>query len=145
MLGLLMPLAGLLGLEVEDLSQRIKGLAISYALVALLGAIGIGFLIAAIHITLAAGIGLLPATLVMGGIFLALAVAVYLGVTIAEGKRRRRMAQRRRTTDTSAYVTTAALTALPLLTRSSLLVKLGIPAAALTALALMREKNTPDS
>jgi hypothetical protein len=37
------------------------------------------------------------------------------------------------------------LTALPLLTRSPLLVRLGIPAAALTALALLREKDAPDS
>jgi hypothetical protein len=87
----------------------------------------------------------LPATLIMAGSFLALALFTYIGLSIGENRRRKRMSERRRASDAGAFLTTAALTALPLLTRSPLLVRLGIPAAALTALALLREKDAPDS
>lgn len=145
MLGLLMPLAGLLGLEAEGLGRRAKGLAIAYALMLIFGIIGAGFLIGAAHIALTDAVGLLLATLIMAGIFLALALFVYLVHAVNESKRRKRLAERRRASDTGAFVTTAALTALPLLIRSPLFVRLGIPAAALTALALLKEKDAPDS
>lgn len=145
MLGLLMPLAGLLGLEAEGLGQRVKGLAIAYALVLILAVIGIGFLIAAAHIALTDVLGLLPATLIMAGAFLLLALIVYIVHAVGENRRRKRLAERRRASDAGAFITTAALTALPLLTRSPLFLRLGIPAAALTALALLKEKDSPDS
>ena len=145
MLGLLMPLAGLLGLEVEGLSQRLKGLAIVYALILVCAAIGFGFLIAAGYIALSDAVGPLTATLILAGAFLTVALAVYIGFAISESNRRKRLAERRRSSDAGAFLTTAALTALPLLTRSPMLLRLGIPAAALTVLALLREKDTPDS
>jgi hypothetical protein len=145
MLALLGPLLGILGLEVGDIGKRAKGLAIVYALVAIFGAIGLGFLVAAGHIALSAAVGLLQATLIMAGGFLALALAVYVGFAISESRRRKRLAERRRASDAGAFFTTAALTALPLLTRTPLLVRLGIPAAALAALALLRDRDTPDS
>jgi len=145
MLGLLMPLAGLLGLEVEGLSQRLKGLAIVYALILVCAAIGFGFLIAAGYIALSEAVGPLTATLILAGAFLAVALTVYIGFAISESNRRKRLAERRRSSDAGAFLTTAALTALPLLTRSPMLLRLGIPAAALTVLALLREKDTPDS
>lgn len=145
MLGLLMPLAGLLGLEVEGLGKRVKSLALVYGLIAIFAAVGFVFLIAAGYIALVDAMGLLPATLVMAGSFLALALVFFIGLSIGESRRRKRMAERRRSTDQTAFITTAAMTALPLLTRSSLLLKLGIPAAAITALALLRDKNSPDS
>lgn len=145
MLGLLTPLAGLLGLEVKDFGQRIKGLAIAYSIIALLAMIGLCFLIAAAYIAMVDIFGLLPATLIMSGIFLVLALAVYLGLAIGENRRRRVLAEKRRTTDTSAFLGTAALTALPLIARSPMLLKLGIPAAAIAALALLRDRDGSDS
>jgi len=145
MLGLLMPLAGLLGLEVEGLSQRVKGLAIVYALILVCVVIGLGFLIAAGYIALSDLVRPLTATLILAGSFLAIALIVYIGLAISESNRRKRLAERRRSSDAGAFLTTAALTALPLLTRSPMLVKLGIPAAALAALVLLRDKDTPDS
>ena len=145
MLGLLMPLAGLLGLEVEGLSQRVKGLAIVYALILVCVVIGLGFLIAAGYIAFSDLVGPLTATLILAGSFLAVALLVYIGLAISESNRRKRLAERRRSSDAGAFLTTAALTALPLLTRSPMLVKLGIPAAALAALVLLRDKDTPDS
>lgn len=145
MLGLLMPLAGLLGLEVEGLSKRVKGLAIVYALILVCVVIGLGFLIAAGYIALSDLVRPLTATLILAGSFLAIALIVYIGLAISESNRRKRLAERRRSSDAGAFLTTAALTALPLLTRSPMLVKLGIPAAALAALVLLRDKDTPDS
>lgn len=145
MLGLLMPLAGLLGLEVEGLSQRVKGLVAVYALILVCAVMGVGFLIAAGYIALSEAVGPLTATLILAGSFLTVALAVYIGLAISESRRRKRLAERRRASDAGAFLTTAALTALPLLTRSPMLLKLGIPAAALTVLALLRDKDTPDS
>lgn len=145
MLGLLMPLAGLLGLELDEVSKRVKGLAIGYAIIGIFGAIGVGFLIAAGYIALGNVYGPIAAALIMAGVFLAVALVVYVSMAIAENARRKRMAERRRSSDSGAFITTAALTALPLLSRSSVLVKLGIPAAALAALALMRNKDTPEA
>lgn len=145
MLGLLMPLANLLGLEVEELGQRVKGLAVVYGIILIFGVIGLGFLIAAGHIALAQAVGLLPATLIMAGGFLAVALIVYIGLAISESRRKKRLAERRRSSDTGAFLTTAALTALPLLARSPMLVRLGLPAAAIAAFALLRNKDNPDS
>ncbi|MET0437667.1 MAG: hypothetical protein ABW043_09250 [Devosia sp.] len=145
MLGLLMPLAGLLGLEVEGIGQRVKGLAIVYALILIFAVIGFAFLLAAGFIALSDAVGPLTATLILAGSFLALALAVYIGLAISENRHRKRLAERRRSSDAGAFLTTAALTALPLLTRSPMLLRLGIPAAALTVLALLREKDAPDS
>ena len=145
MLGLLMPLAGLLGLEVEGLGQRVKGLAIVYALILVTAVIGFGFLIAAGYIALSDVLGPLTAALILAGSFLALALVVYIGLAISESQRRKRLAERRRASDTGAFLTTAALTALPLIARSPMLLRLGIPAAAITVLALLREMDSPDS
>lgn len=145
MLGLLMPLAGLLGIEIEELGQRVKGLIVVYALILVSAVIGLAFLITAGYIALSDALGPIYAALILAGSFLAFALAVYIGVSIGENRRRKRLAERRRSSDSGAFLTTAALTALPLLVRSPMLVKLGIPAAALTVLALLREKDSPDS
>ena len=145
MLGLLMPLAGLLGLEAEGLGKRLKGLAIAYAFIAILAVLGVGFLLAAGFIALSAELGALVAALIFAGAFLILALIVYLGLAISESKRRRLVVERKRSSETGAFLTTAALTALPLLARSPLLFKLGIPAAAIAAVALLRDKNPPNS
>jgi hypothetical protein len=141
MMNLLAPLAGLLGLEVEGLTQRVKSLAIGYALIALFGLVGLVFLIAAGYIALVDTIGLLPATLAMAGGFLVLALIFYIGLTMGESRRRRHVVEKKRSTETSAFLTTAAFTALPLLARSPMLVKLGLPAAAIAAFALLRDRK----
>lgn len=143
MLGVLVPLAGLLGLEVEGMGRRVKVLIAVYAAIALLAGIGTCFLIAAGYIALSELLGLLPATLVMAGIFLVLALLIYLGFAIAESRRRKHLAEKRRAADAGTFITTAALAALPLLARSPLVARLGLPAAAITALAMLRDKHTP--
>lgn len=145
MLNLLMPLAGLVGLEVEGLGQRIKGLAVVYAVILVFGAIGVGFLIAAGYIALAASVGPLYASLIMAGGFLAIALITLIGFSMAEAGRKRRLVEKRRASDSGAFLTTAALTALPLLARSPLVVKLGLPAAAIAAMTLLKDRNDHNS
>lgn len=137
-MGLIAPLAALLGLEVEDLVARAKASALTYGLIGVFLALAVGFLLAAGYMVLADAVGPVMAALIIAGVFLVLALAIYLGSLIGRGRRQRQLAERRRASETGAFLTTAALTALPLFTRSPLLLRLGLPAAVIAAIALMR-------
>jgi NADH:ubiquinone oxidoreductase subunit 6 (subunit J) len=143
-MNMLGPLAGLLGIEVEAITDRAKKLAIVYSVIALFLLIGCAFLIAAGFFALTIEVGPIYAALILGGGFLVLALAVFLGAQIGEGNRKRRVAERRRSSETGAFVTTAALTALPVLLRSPLIRTLGLPAAALAAFLLVRNADSKD-
>lgn len=144
MLALLAPIAGLLGVEVEGLKERMKTLVTAYAAIAVFAAIGIGFLIGAGYIALSDWIGPLYATLAMAGAFLFLALIIFLVISSGEARRQRKRVEKKRASETSAYLTTAALTALPLLARSPMLLRLGVPAVALAALAILRDRDRED-
>lgn len=140
-MGLIAPLAALFGLELESVAARARAAAIVYGLIAL-------FLLAAtISLTVAGYLALadlfspLIAALLMAGLFLVLALAVYAGMLIGRGRTRRHVAERRRASETGAFVTTAALTALPALLRAPALVRIGLPAAAIAAFALLRDRS----
>lgn len=143
-MGLIAPLAALFGLELENVAARAKAAAILY------GLMGLFLLTAAIFLTIAGYIALADlfspviAALILSGIFLLLALALYLGMLLSRGRERRAMAERRRSSESSAFLTTAALTALPVFLKSPMIVKLGLPAAAITAIALLRENNSSD-
>lgn len=143
-MGLIAPLAALFGLELENVAARAKAAAILY------GLMGLFLLGAAIFLTVAGYIALADlfspviAALILSGIFLLLALALYLGMLLSRGRERRAIAERRRSSESSAFLTTAALTALPVFLKSPMIVKLGLPAAAITAIALLRENNSSD-
>lgn len=137
-MNLFTPLAALLGIEAESIVARTKAAVVVYATIAVFCILAVSFLIAAAYIALAAAIGPLYASLAFAGVFAALALAVYVGALIAQGRRRKEMAQRRKSSEAGAFVTTAALTALPAIIRSPLLVRLGLPAAAVAALMIVR-------
>lgn len=141
---LLVPLASLLGIEVQSLAARARMLAVVYGLVAVFAATGLGFGVAALFMLIAAEIGPLWAALSMAGGFILLALALLLGVRIGDGRRKRRAVARRRSSEAGAFVTTAAISALPVLLRSPLIVKLGVPAAALAALAYLTSRDDPE-
>lgn len=143
-MNLLVPLAALLGIEVEAITDRAKKLAIVYAVISLFLLLGCLFLVAAGFFALATQIGPIYAALVLGGVFLVLALAVFAGAQIGESNRKRRTVERRRSSETGAFVTTAALTALPVLLRSPVIRKLGLPAAALAAFLLVRNADDDD-
>ena len=134
----LAPLAGLLGLEVENLTDRIKNAVILNSIIAAFALVGIGFLLAAGYMALALEVGGIYAALIFAAVFLVLSLAVYAGMRIGQGRRERELAVRRRSSETGAFVTTAAITALPILLRSPWVRTLGLPAAALAAFLLVR-------
>ena len=143
-MNLLAPLAALLGIEVEAITDRAKKLVIVYAVIGLFLLIGFSFLVVAGFFALTTQVGPIYAALILGGAFLVLALAVFLGAQIGEGNRKRRAAERRRSSETSAFVTTAALTALPVLMRSPAVRTLGLPAVALAAFFLARNADDKD-
>ena len=137
---MLAPLAALVGFEAERVASRAKSTAVTYGLMAAFGLVGIGFLVGAGYIALAAATSPLVASLIMGGVFILLALAVYLGIQIGEDRRKREAVERKHSNDTSAFVTTAALTALPALAKSPMMLRFGIPAA-IVAFLLMRDRD----
>lgn len=143
-MNLLIPLAGLLGIEVETLTERVRQTIVVNAIMVLFALAGLGFLVVAGFIAMAEAVGPVIAALVFAGGFLVLALAIYLGTRIGEGRRRREIAEKRRGSETSAFLTTAALTALPMLLRSPAFRTLGLPAAALAAFLLLRDNAAAD-
>lgn len=136
---LLVPLAALLGIEVESITARIRNTIIVNAVMLGLALIGTGFLLVAGFLALADLYGPIYAALILAGLFLVLALAVYLGTRIGENRHRRVVADKRKSTETSAFVTTAALTALPVVLKSPLGRAIALPAAAIAAYLLMRK------
>tara|TARA_R110002124_G_scaffold114535_31_gene269539 strand:- start:9936 stop:10373 length:438 start_codon:yes stop_codon:yes gene_type:complete len=137
----LTPLAGLLGMEVDHVTDRIKHAVVFNATMVILGLAAAGFLVAAGYMALATQIGGIYAALAFAAAFLLLALAVYLGKSIGDARRKRELAEKRRSSETSAFLTTATLTALPVLLRSPLVRTLGLPAAAIAAFLILGNKD----
>ena len=135
---LLAPLAALLGIEVEAITERVRNAIIVNAVMIGLALVGVSFLVAAGFFALADLYGVIYAALIFAGAFLLLALAVFLGTRIGDSRRRRELANKRRSSETGAFVTTAALTALPMLLKSPALRTLSLPAAAIAAYLLVR-------
>lgn len=135
---LLAPLAALLGIEVEAITERVRNTIIVNAVMIGLALVGVSFLVAAGFFALANLYGVIYAALILAAAFLLLALAVFLGTRIGESRRRRELADKRRSSETGAFVTTAALTALPMLLKSPALRTLSLPAAAIAAYLLIR-------
>ncbi|WP_052726687.1 hypothetical protein [Devosia epidermidihirudinis] len=143
-MNLLSSVAALLGIEVEAVTDRLKRTIIVNAIVAVFAAIGVAFLLAAGFFALTTVVGPIYSALIFGGGFVVLALAVFLGSKIGEGERHRKAVAKRRSSETGAFVTTAALTALPVLLKSPLVRRLGLPAAAVAAFLLVRNSDAKD-
>ena len=141
---LLTSLASLLGIEFETVSEQVKRKLIAGALMALMGLAGVIFLVIAGYVALSEQLGPVISALIFGGGFLVLTLAVYLGTRIGEARRQREAAERRRSSQTGAFLTTAALTALPVVLKSPWLRTLGIPAAAIAAILVASNSGDKD-
>lgn len=137
-MNLLVPLAGLLGIEMQSITERVRNAVILNAAIAILTIAGLVFLLIAGFLALADVLGPVYAALVFAAAFLVLALAVYLGSLIGKSRNRRAVVEKRRSAEASAFVTTAAVTALPALLKSPSLRTVGVPAAALAAFLLLR-------
>ena len=106
---LLAPLAALLGIEVEAITERVRNTIIVNAVMLVLALVGVSFLVAAGFFALADLYGVIYAALILAGAFLLLALAVFLGTRIGDSRRRRELANKRRSSETGAFVTTQAV------------------------------------
>ena len=123
----LAPLAALLGIEVDSLIIKLKRSAITYAVLALLALVALVFLLVAAHAALSYAIGPVWAALALAGVALLIAAIVWFSAQAAERARERRILEKRKSTDTSALLTTAAITALPMLIRNPALRMAAVP------------------
>ena len=138
------PLASLLGLEIEHITDRVKRAVILNGAMAIFGLVAAGFLLAAGFMALAEQIGGINAALAFAAVFLLLALIVYAGMSIADARRKRAIMEKRRSSETGALLTTAALTAVPVLLRSPLVRTLGLPVAALAAFLVVTNSGSKD-
>ena len=141
---LLGPLAALLGIEIEAITDRVRTLMIVYAVIAVLALTGAAFLLIAAYLGLAQQIGAIYSALAIAAIMLLVAGAVLIGVRMSESRRRREIALRRRSSEAGAFATTAALTALPAVVSSPSLRLLAIPAVAVAAFLFVRSARKGD-
>ncbi|RWE02284.1 phage holin family protein [Mesorhizobium sp.] len=123
--------------------QRTRTTAILYGLAGIFALSGVGFLVGAAYIWLAARYGALAASLGFGIGFLVIAGLILAIHKLTAGRRARRQARRRKA-DMTAVGVTAALALLPALAKS----KGGLgavlaPALALVAYAIYRENVKP--
>lgn len=135
---LLGPLAALLGIEIEAITNRVRTLMVVYAVVGALTLTGLIFLLVAAYLALAQFIGAIYSALAIAVVMLLIAGIMLLAIRMGESRRRREIAQRRRSSEAGAFATTAALTALPAVIRSPTLRLLALPAAAAAAFVLVR-------
>jgi uncharacterized integral membrane protein len=142
MLGLLYPIASLLGIEAGELIERAKKNGMLWAAIALFGAIALVFLLVAANTALTLWVGEIWAPLIIGGAAAVIAAAIYIVSRVTAEIAHRREVQRRRSAETTALVTTATVTAIPLLLKSPLMKTIGLPlGGALAALFVLSKTN----
>lgn len=124
---LLLPLASILGIEVDELIENFRKNAIAWGAIGLFGLVGLAFLLVAAHTALVAWIGPIWAPLAIAGFSLLVALVIYVVIRIIDDIASRREAQRRHAAETTALVTTAAMTALPMVMKSPLMKSVGLP------------------
>jgi len=140
-MGFLLPIASLLGIEVEELLDRVKKNAIAWSAVAIFALIGLSFILVAIANAATLAWGPIVGPLVVALIAILVAVVIWATMAILEGIEKRKALERRHSQEKTALVTTAALTALPMLLQSPLMRKVGIPVGGALAAAFLLSKS----
>lgn len=141
---LLVPLAGLLGIEIELLVQRLRQSAVIYGLIGLSALLALAFGLVALDLWLATLIGPILAALAIAGAFLVIALMAWLVLAVGNSRREKARALRKRSTDGTALITTAALTALPMLIGNPGVRRVGLPLGALAAVLLLMRGEGKD-
>jgi hypothetical protein len=142
MLSLLYPIASLLGIEAGELVERAKKNGLLWGAIALFGVIALVFALIAAHTALSLWAGPIYAPLIITAASLLIAVGIYVTSRVVAEVAHRREVQRRRSAEATALVTTATLTALPILLKSPLMRRIGLPlGGALAALFLLSKSG----
>lgn len=132
--------ASVLGIEVDELLEHVKKNAMAWSAVALFALIGLVFLLVGLNTWFTELWGPIIAPLVIGGAAVVVALGIYAAIAITDSIAKRRAAQRRNAAEKTALVTTAALTALPLVLKSDLMKRVGIPIGGALAAAYLLAK-----
>jgi|GEM_PF-630090 len=144
-MGLLTALAGLAGLEVSSLVEKLKRNAVLYALMAVFGLIGTVFLLVAAFLGLAQAVGPIWSAVILAAAGFVGMLIVYLWGQASYSAKQVQAEKRRRSGEATALMTSAALAAAPLLPalmRSRTLRKAGLPVAALAAAGVFLWENS---
>lgn len=137
--------ASVLGIEVDELLDHLKKNAMAWSTVALFALIGLAFLLVALHAWFALMWGPIVAPLLIGTGAIVVAFGCYAAIAITDSIARRHATQRRNSAEKTALVTTAALTALPLVMKSDLMKKVGVPIGGALAAAYLLAKPSGGS
>lgn len=144
MLALLGPLGALLGIEAASVKDKLKRQAVLWGTLGVLGLIAVAFVLVAVNTALAYAVGPVVAPLIIAGAALFIGVVVFLVFHFRETVEARNEAERKRSAEMTALITTAAITAIPLILPT--LRKVGVPAggAAAAIYALLQTKAFRD-
>ncbi len=141
-MALLLSLAQLLGIEVEELLEQFKKHAFAWVAIAIFALIGTIFLLVALSSWFTHMWGPIIGPLVIAGVALVIALAIYASLRAMGEVVHRREVQRRHSAEKTALMTTAALTALPVVLKSDVVRKIGIPiGGALVAAYLLSRRG----
>jgi hypothetical protein len=140
MLAILGPLGALLGIEAAAVKDRLKRQAMLFGLLGVLGIVALTFLLVAANTALSFAVGPIIAPLIMAGAALLIGLAVYFVFHLRETMESKREAEKKRSAEVTALITTAAITAIPLILPT--LKRVGVPAggAAAAIFSLLQAK-----
>ena len=140
MLALLGSLGALLGIEVASVKERLKRQALLWGTLGALGLTAVAFILVAVNSALTLALGPVVAPLVIAGAALFIAIAVFLIFHFRETVEAHNDAEKKRRAEVTALVTTAAITAIPLILPT--LKRIGVPAGwvAAAAYSLLQSK-----
>jgi choline-glycine betaine transporter len=142
-LGFLTPLAALLGLELEETKERLQHQTLFWGIIVLMSLIALVFLLIAANTGLTTVVGPIWAPLIIAGVALVLALIVFFIARDADAEAKALNEERRReTAATVRMAANAAASTMPVLLKSGLVRKVGIPAlAAAAAYFLTRSRD----
>jgi predicted tellurium resistance membrane protein TerC len=140
MLAILGPLAALVGLEVDTLKDRFQRQAMLWGILGALGIVSVSFILVAINSALTYAVGPVIAPLIIAGAALIIAITVYLIFSFRDSIEKQKEAEKKHNAEMTALITTAAITAIPLILPT--LKKVGLPAggAAAAVYSLLQAK-----
>ena len=133
MLALLGPLGALLGLEAASIKDKFKRQAVLWGTLGALGLIAVVFVLVAINTALTYAVGPIVAPLIIAGAALLIGIVVFLVFHFRETVEAHNDAEKKRRAEVTALITTAAITAIPLILPT--LKKVGVPAGGVAAAA----------
>jgi len=131
MRALLGPLGALLGIEAASIKDRMKRQAVLWGIVGALSLIAVAFILVAINTALAYVVGPVIAPLIIAIAAVLIALAVYGVFHWRDTMEAHRDAEKKRSAEMTALITTAAITAIPLILPT--LRRVGVPTASAAA------------